>query len=171
MPNKKAPAHKCISPTWQSDCRPSGQVHGIAFLRLPTDATPAQVLLCSVSGDIFPKADEEQAWAQLGPQQPQQQGAEVRQAYLGVLLGIVLPWVAPADHAMHAAAANSEAELLDACRSACLPACLLSQQYIHASAFDRFSGQAIPMTVISLVHASGVAQLPGAGALATLFGP
>ena len=103
-------------------------MHGITLLGLPTDATPAQVLLCSVSGDIFPKADDEQARAQLGLQQQQQrqQGAEVRQAYLGALLGVVLPWVAPADRAMHTAAANSEAELLDACRSACLPLCLLS---------------------------------------------
>ena len=105
-------------------------MHDVTFLGLPTDATPAQVLLCSVSGDIFPKADDEQARAQLGLQE-QQQGAEVRQAYLGTLLGVVLPWVAPADRAMHTAAANSEAELLDACRSVCLPACHLSIRLIR----------------------------------------
>ena len=117
-------AHSCISPDLHDDYRPSDQAHGVTVLGLPTDATPAQVLLCSISGDIFPKADDEQARAQLGLQQQQQrQGAEVRQAYLGSLLGVVLPWVAPADRAMHTAAANSEAELLDACRSACLPAC------------------------------------------------
>ena len=71
-----------------------------------------QVLLCSVSGDIFPVADSEQERAQLGLQQ----GPDLRQAYLGSLLGTVLPWVAPPEQALHTAAANSEAELLDACR-------------------------------------------------------
>ncbi len=71
-----------------------------------------QVLLCSVSGDIFPRADNEQERAQLGLQQ----GPDVRQTYLGSLLGITLPWVAPPEQALQTAAANSEAELLDACR-------------------------------------------------------
>ena len=139
-------------------------MHGVTFLGLSTDATPAQVLLCSVSGDIFPKADEEQARALLGLQQQQQQqqqrGAEVRQAYLGALLGVVLPWVAPADRAMHTAAANSEAELLDACRCVCLPARLSSDHETHTPVgAGRFSGQANLMTAVSLVHASGAASL------------
>ena len=128
-PNEVVLAYSCIPPDLHKDYRSSDQVHGVMFLGLSTDATPAQVLLCSVSGDIFPKADGEQARAQLGLQQQQQQGgAEVRQAYLGALLGVVLPWVAPADRALHAAAANSEAELLDACRSVCLPACHLIER-------------------------------------------
>ena len=72
----------------------------------------AQVLLCSVSGNIFPKKDDGQERAQLGLQH----GPDVRQTYLGSLLGIILPWVAPPEQALHIAAANSEAELLHACR-------------------------------------------------------
>ena len=71
-----------------------------------------RVLLCSVSGDIFPRVDNEQERAQLGLQQ----GPDVRQTYLGSLLGIALPWVAPPDPALRNAAADSETELLDACR-------------------------------------------------------
>lgn len=76
----------------------------------------AQVLLCSVSGEIFPKAEDEQERAQLGLSQ----GTDVRQAYLSGLLGITLPWITPPEQALHTAAANSEAELLDACRWGCL---------------------------------------------------
>ena len=146
MSNGTVCAHSCISSAWHSEYRAGDRVHGVTFRGLPTNATPAQVLLCSVSGDIFPRADDEQARAQLGLQQQQQQqnqgGAEVRQAYLGALLGVVLPWVAPADRAMHTAAANSEAELLDACRSACLPAISSSEsirQYMSVASQDRHS--------------------------------
>ena len=85
-----------------------------------------QVLLCSVSGDIFPRADSEQERAQLGVQQ----GPDLRQAYLGSLLGTVLPWVAPPEQALHTAAANSEAELLDACRWGVCHACCDFNRYL-----------------------------------------
>jgi hypothetical protein len=81
------------------------------------DVNGLQVLLCSVSGDIFPRADDEQEQAQLGLQQ----GPHVRQTYLGSLLGIMLPWVAPPETALRTAAADSETELLDACRCEFLP--------------------------------------------------
>ena len=84
-----------------------------------------QVLLCSVSGDIFPRADSEQERAQLGLQQ----GPDLRQAYLGSLLGTVLPWVAPPEQALHTAAAKSEAELLDACRCG---TCHMCMPLVHA---------------------------------------
>ena len=72
-----------------------------------------QVLLCSLSGDIFPREDP--------PQQPNQQvgGAGMKGAHLRQMLGMVGVWVGDPQAAVHQAAANEEASLLDACRQAC----------------------------------------------------
>jgi hypothetical protein len=70
-----------------------------------------QVLFCSISGDIFPKATEQQR-AELGLQHT----TSAKDAHLQRLLPAILPSIAPPEAAIHNAAANNEAELLDACK-------------------------------------------------------
>lgn len=74
---------------------------------------PWQVLFCSVTGDIFPKEVEEQR-AELGLTD----GTSAKVVYLERLLAAVMPWITPAEAAIHSAAADSEAALLDACKCA-----------------------------------------------------
>ena len=68
-----------------------------------------QVLLCSLSGDIFPKA--QQAQQRLASSSP------AKDEHLRQMLGLVGVWVGDPQAAVHQAAANEEAPLLDACRS------------------------------------------------------
>ena len=64
-----------------------------------------QVLLCSVSGDIFPK------------QATHADAAENAKAvYLAGIMAAVTPWISPAQDAVARAANGDESELLDACR-------------------------------------------------------
>lgn len=69
-----------------------------------------QVLLCSLSGDIFPKAQQAQ-------QQPLM-NSSAKDEHLRQMLGMVGDWVGDPQGAVHQAAASEEAPLLDACRSA-----------------------------------------------------
>ncbi len=64
-----------------------------------------------MTGDIFPKDAEEQR-AQLGLTHE----VSAKDVYLERLLAAVVPWIAPAEAAIHSAAADSEATLLDACK-------------------------------------------------------
>lgn len=69
-----------------------------------------QVLLCSLSGDIFPKAQQVQHHAG--------SSSSAKDSHLGQMLGLVGVWVGDPQAAVHQAAASEEAPLLDACRSA-----------------------------------------------------
>jgi len=71
----------------------------------------SQVLFCTVSGDIFAKEDG-QLRAQLGLQD----SLAPKDAYLQRLLTAIMPWIAHPASILRAAAADSEAELLDICR-------------------------------------------------------
>ena len=74
-----------------------------------------QVLLCSLTGDIFPKEQHSQ----------QQAGSSsMRSEHLRQMLQMVWVWVPDPQAAVHQAAANEEAFLLDACRYAHWPAAL-----------------------------------------------
>ncbi|EIE26728.1 hypothetical protein COCSUDRAFT_46205 [Coccomyxa subellipsoidea C-169] len=70
------------------------------------------VMFCSISGDIFPKAAEQQR-AELGLQHT----TSAKDAHLQRMLPAILPCIAPPEAALHRAAANNEAELLDACKA------------------------------------------------------
>ena len=89
-------------------CPSSGVLEGA--MRAVRGVLP-QVQLCSVSGEVFPREDAQQR-SSLGLEH----GGGPQDAYLQWLLAAVLPWIWPADAAVHRAAAGSEAELLDACR-------------------------------------------------------
>ncbi len=73
-------------------------------------------MFCSISGDIFPKAAEQQR-AELGLQHT----TSAKDAHLQRMLPAILPCIAPPDAALHRAAANNEAELLDACKYGLMP--------------------------------------------------
>jgi len=77
-----------------------------------------QVLLCSLTGDIFPKEHHSQ----------QQAGnSSMRNEHLRQMLQMVWVWVPDPQAAVHQAAANEEAFLLDACRYAhCFLPCTAS---------------------------------------------
>ena len=64
----------------------------------------AQVLLCSLDGDVFPKPA-----ARGGPE-------PARDAHLARLLPAALAWAWPPGQALQLAADEDEGELLDACR-------------------------------------------------------
>lgn len=66
------------------------------------------MLLCSLSGDIFPKV--QQAHNQPVSSNPAKDG------HLRQMLGLVGVWLGDPQAAVHQAAANDEAPLLDACR-------------------------------------------------------
>ena len=69
-----------------------------------------QVLLCSLRGDIFPKALLAQA---------QLAGCNAaKHQHLAQMLGLVGVWMGDPQAAVHQAAANEEAPLLEGCRSA-----------------------------------------------------
>ena len=72
-----------------------------------TAAAIAQVLLCSISGDIFPssKAERHQAGA-----------TGLKIDHLKQMLGILGVWIGDPQASVHQAAASDEAPLLDACR-------------------------------------------------------
>ena len=70
------------------------------------------MLLCSLSGDIFPKAQQVQNHH--GSSNPG------KDSHLGQMLGLVWSWLGDPQAAVHQAAASEEAPLLDACRSAAL---------------------------------------------------
>ena len=69
-----------------------------------TRSSCAQVLLCSLDGDVFPKPA-----ARGGPE-------PARDAHLARLLPAALAWAWPPDQALQRAANEDEGELLDACR-------------------------------------------------------
>ncbi len=68
-----------------------------------------QVLLCSLTGDIFPKEQHSQQQAD---------SSSMRNEHLRQMLQMVWVWVPEPQAAVHQAAANEEAFLLDACRYA-----------------------------------------------------
>ena len=65
------------------------------------------MLLCSVSGDIFPSIKAERH---------QEGAAGLKTDHLRQMLGILGVWVGDPQAAVHLAAASEEAPLLDACR-------------------------------------------------------
>jgi len=74
-----------------------------------------QVLLCSLTGDIFPK---EQHLQQSQQQAGISSSSSMRNEHLRGMVQMVWVWVPDPQAAVHQAAANEEAFLLDACRYA-----------------------------------------------------
>lgn len=82
------------------------------------------MLLCSLTGDIFPK--EQQSHQLPG-------NSSVKNEHLRQMLQMVGVWVADPQAAVHQAAANEEASLLDACRLVGLlsaAACVMLHRHI-----------------------------------------
>ncbi len=80
-----------------------------------------QVLLCSLTGDIFPKEGQHSQHSQ---QQAGSNSSSMRKEHLRGMVHMVWVWVPDPQAAVHQAAANEEAFLLDACRHThCLFAC------------------------------------------------
>lgn len=69
------------------------------------------MLLCSLDGDVFPPSASAQRGA-LGLHP----GEDPRVAYLGRLLGILVPWIHPPAQALARANGDEGAELSAACR-------------------------------------------------------
>lgn len=72
------------------------------------------VLLCSLDGDIFPRAVPN-ARTQVVLQAP-----SMKDEHLRAMLHAIVLWIFPPEAAIHNANANDESELLDACRWAWL---------------------------------------------------
>jgi len=72
-----------------------------------------QVLLCSLTGDIFSKEQHSQH-----SQQRVGSSSSMRNEHLRGMVQMVWVWVPDPQAAVHQAAANEEAFLLDACRYA-----------------------------------------------------
>ena len=80
-----------------------------------------QVLLCSLTGDIFPKEQQPHQQPHGQPRrQPHQQlgNSSLKSEHLRQMLRLVTVWLPDPQAAVHQAAANEEAPLLDACRYA-----------------------------------------------------
>ncbi|GBF98214.1 hypothetical protein Rsub_10714, partial [Raphidocelis subcapitata] len=121
--------------------------------QLAVRARALVVAYCSLAGDVFPRPAPGDAAA----------ASPAAVAHCGRMLQAALPWVTPAEGALHQALANDEAELLDGCRA------LSSLAANHkpaafAAAADALAASGAPHTFAALEELTRAALAAGGAA-------